>query len=225
VLVSTGLKSPYGVAVDGQDNVYVADSGDSAIKKYSAVYFSLGATNRNEGATVGTDSISFQVLPANTVLTATSNESWLTITGTSGGLIGFSFSANTSVSSRSAQITVLGQTVTVTQSGDVPAAISKIAGYNQSTKANLIFATALEVRVTDAAGNGVQGASVTFKVVPGSNGAGGKFNPTFPMPILTVSNGYAIAPTLTANNLTGTFTVTASVGTLTTTFSVTVAKN
>jgi hypothetical protein len=159
------------------------------------------------------------------VLTATSSQSWLTITGTSGGAISFSFSANTSVNSRSAQITVLAQKVTVTQSGDVPAAISKIAGKSQSTLEGQAFATALEVRVTDAAGNGVQGASVTFTVVPGSNGAGGTFSTTPPMPILTGPNGYALAPTLTANSIAGTFTVTASVGTLTTIFGVTVATN
>jgi DNA-binding beta-propeller fold protein YncE len=39
VLVSTGLKSPGGVAVDGQGNVYIADSGDSAIKKYTPFTF------------------------------------------------------------------------------------------------------------------------------------------------------------------------------------------
>ena len=47
VLVSTGLKSPTGVAVDGQGNVYIADSGDNAIKKFTAVYLSLSATSRN----------------------------------------------------------------------------------------------------------------------------------------------------------------------------------
>jgi hypothetical protein len=224
VLVSTGIKSPTGVAVDGQGNVYLADSGDSAIKKYTAVYLSLGATSRNEGAAAGTDSISFQVFPASTVLTATGNQSWVTITGTSAGAISFTFSANTSVNSRSAQITVLGQTLTVTQSGDVPAAISKIGGTNQSSVEGQVFATALEVRVTDAAGNGVQGASVTFTVVPGSNGAGATFSATPTMPILTGPNGYAIAPTLTANNIAGTFTVTAGVGTLTTNFSATVEK-
>jgi hypothetical protein len=225
VLVSTGLKSPCGVAVDGQGNVYIADLGDNAIKKFTAGYLSLSATSRSEVAAAGTDSISYQVLPASIVLTATSNQSWLTITGTSGGVISFSFTANTSASSRSAQISVLGQTVIVSQSGDVPSVISKIAGSNQSTMEGQVFSTALEVRVTDAAGNGVQGASVTFTVIPGSNGAGGTFTTTPPMPILTGPNGYALAPTFTANNIAGTFTVTAGVGILTTTFSATVAKN
>jgi sugar lactone lactonase YvrE len=219
-LVSSGLKAPGGVAV-GQGNVYIADTGDNAIKKYTAVYLSMGATSRNEGAAAATDSISFQVLPASTPLTATSNQSWLTITGTGGGAIGFSFQANTSVTSRTAKITVLGQAVTVTQSGDVPASVTKIAGGGQSTPVGQAFATALEVRVTDAAGNGVQGAAVTFTVVPGSKGAAGTFSSSPPMPILTGATGYAIAPILTANSVAGTFTVTANVGTLATTFNLT----
>src|SRR5271156_6466989 len=35
-LVSSGLNLPYGVAVDGSGNVYIADSFNSAIKKWSA---------------------------------------------------------------------------------------------------------------------------------------------------------------------------------------------
>jgi DNA-binding beta-propeller fold protein YncE len=224
-LVSSGLKYPCGVAVDGQGNLYIADSNNSAIKKYTAVYLSLGAASRNEGAAAGTDSISFQVLPANNALTATSNQSWLTITGTSGGAIGFSFTANTSLSSRSAQITVLGQTVTVTQSADVPTTLTKSAGFNQSASKGQAFATALQVRATDAAGYGVQGVSVTFKVVPASNGSGGTFASSPTMPILTNASGYATAPVLTANSIAGTFSVTVTAGSLTATFTAIVTSN
>ena len=132
-------------------------TSDNAIKKFTAVYLSLGATSRNEGPQAGTDSIPVQVLPASTPLTATSNQSWLTITGTGGGAIAFSFTANTSVSSRTAQITVLGQVVAVTQNGDIPASITKTAGTGQSTPEGQAFATALQVRVKDASGNGVAG--------------------------------------------------------------------
>jgi sugar lactone lactonase YvrE len=222
VLVSTGLDVPTGVAVDGQGNVYIADAGAGVVEKYSAIYLSLGATSRNEGAAAGTDSISFQVLPASTVVTATSNQSWLTITGVSGGAIGFSFSANTSASSRSAQISVLGQIVTVTQSGDAPASIVKIAGMGQSTPEGQVFPIQLEVQVKDAAGQNIQGASVTFTMVPEVTGSAGTFASSPPMPILTNSSGDATAPTLTANNIAGEFTVTVSVGTLSTIFGATV---
>ena len=223
-LVSSGLKAPGGVAVDGQANVYIADSSDSAIKKFSAVYLSLGATSRNEGPQAGTDSIPVQVLPASTPLTATSKQAWLTITGTGGGAIAFSFTANTSVSNRTAQITVLGQVVAVTQNGDTPASITKTAGTGQSTSEGQVFATALQVRVKDASGNGLAGANVIFTVVPGSKGTSGAFSPSPSMPIATNASGLATAPTLTANGVAGTFTVTASVGSLTTTFSMTIAK-
>jgi sugar lactone lactonase YvrE len=122
VVASTGLKSPYGVAVDGQGNIYVADLG-STIQRYTAVYVALNTTSLSEGAQAGSDSVTAQVLPAGAALTATSNKSWLTITGTSDGIISFSFLANTSQSSRSAQVTIAGQTVTVTQSASVPNAL------------------------------------------------------------------------------------------------------
>jgi hypothetical protein len=44
------------------------------------------------------------------------------------------------------------------------------------------------------------------------------------MPIATNTSGLATAPTLTANSVAGTFTVTVSVGSLTTSFSMTIAK-
>ena len=35
MLVSSGLNNPTGVAVDGQDNVYLADTGNNAIKQWN----------------------------------------------------------------------------------------------------------------------------------------------------------------------------------------------
>lgn len=222
-LVSTGLKGPDGVAVDGQGNVYIADTGDNAIKKYTAIYLSLG-TPGTLGASAGTGSIAYQVLPASTLLTATSKQSWLTITGAGGGTISFSFSANTSINSRTAQIVVLGQVLTVTQSGDTPASIVRVAGYNQTATAGHPFSIALEVRVLDAAGNGIQGAGVTFTAVPGPTGSSGTFASFPPMPIVTGPGGSATAPTLTANTVAGPFTVTAAVGSLTTVFALTIVN-
>lgn len=222
-LISTGIKTPCGVAVDGQGNVYIADTGHNAVKEFAPVYLSFGATV-NERASAGTDSIPIQVLPANTPLTASSNQSWLTITGTAGGTIGISFEANTSANSRSARVSVLGQVVTVTQSGDTPATITRIAGNGQSTVPGLLFPAALQVRVKDAAGDAVQLAQVTFIVTPGPNGAGGTFSSSPPMPISTGPDGYATAPTLVANGIAGNFTVTASVGNLGAVFSLTITN-
>jgi hypothetical protein len=60
--------------------------------------------------------------------------------------------------------------------------ISIAAGNNQSTPVNQAFAAALQVRVKDAAGNGVSGVAVTFKVTPGSNGASGTLEPRARVP-------------------------------------------
>jgi hypothetical protein len=84
----------------------------------------------------------------------------LNITGTGVGTISFSFQANTAINIRSTQITVLGESVTVTQLGDLPATITKTGGSGQSAPAGQPFASALQVQVKDAAGNGVQGAQV-----------------------------------------------------------------
>ena len=49
------------------------------------------------------------------VFTPTSDQSWLTIGTISGGVVNFSFTANSTTSTRAAIITVLGQSITVTQ--------------------------------------------------------------------------------------------------------------
>ena len=59
--------------------------------------------------------------------TPTSDQSWLTITGTNGGVVSFSFTANTTAASRTAHITLLGQTIPVTQ-GAAPVTPPNLTG-------------------------------------------------------------------------------------------------
>jgi streptogramin lyase len=219
----TGLKGPGGVAVDSAANVYIGDTNDSIIREFTAGYLAFSASSRNEGPQAGTDSVTAFALPASLPLAATSNQSWLKITGSSGGVISFSFTANTSVNSRTAQITVLGQSVTVTQGGDVPTTMTIAAGNGQSTPVSHAFATALEVRVKDAAGNGVGGVAVTFTVTPGTNGASGTFASS--APVITTAGGYATASTLTANSVAGSFTVSATSSGLGATFHLTITSH
>ena len=222
-LVSSGLKAPSGVAVDGQGNVYIANTNANAISKFTPAYVAPGFTSKTEGAASGTDSLPVTVIPAGTPITATSNQSWLVITSATGGAVSFTFSANTSTTSRTAQITVQGlTTVTITQNGDTAANVAKTAGNSQSAPEGEAFSTALQVYVTDAAGKAVQGAAVTFTAVPGPKGSSGTFQST--QAVVTSSTGYATATKLTANSIAGTFTVTASVGSVSTSFSLTVAK-
>jgi len=219
-LISSGVEGSFGIATDGQGNFYIANTDSSTVLKLASAYLGLPA-NINEGPQAGTDSAPVQLLGASIPIAATSDQAWLTITGTTGGAIGFSFLANTSLSIRSAQIGVLGQTVTVTQSADVPAAIAKTAGDTQSAQAGQPFSTPLQVLVTDAGGNPLPGAAVTFSVKPGIGGASGTFGTSPPMPIPTNSSGSATAPVLTANTIAGKFAVTASVNALSVTFNLT----
>jgi protocatechuate 3,4-dioxygenase beta subunit len=70
------------------------------------------------------------------------------------------------------------------------------------------YAGQLQVRVADADGNPVQGAAVSFTVVPGATGATGLF--LGPTQVTTGSDGLATAPPLLANGIPGIFMVTAS---------------
>ena len=224
-LVSSPLKAPGGVTVDTQGNVYIADTNDYAVRKYVPAYFSPSVMTKNEGAASGTDSLPVTVIPAGTPITASSNQTWLVVTSVTGGAVAFTYSANTFATGRSAQITVQGVPVTITQSGDSAASLTKTAGNAQNTPVGQAFPAALQVIVRDATNRAIQGAPVTFTVVPASNGAGATFSSSPPMPILTNSSGYATAPALTANSIVGTFTVTAAAGSATTTFTLTATSH
>jgi streptogramin lyase len=117
-LISSGLNSPAGVAVDAQGNVYVADQNDNAIKEVTPAYLSLSATSLTVGAAAGSGSVTAQVLPANTPITASSDRSWLTIVSVAGGVVNFAYQTNPSTASRTAHLTTLGLAVMVTQSGE-----------------------------------------------------------------------------------------------------------
>src|ERR1035441_6755662 len=102
-------------AVDAIGNVYISDTFNNAIKVDDLGYVALGSTSKSETSAAGSDSVSVQVLPATLPVTATSDQTWLSIISTSGGAISFSFTANAGAA-RTAHITVLGQQITVTQS-------------------------------------------------------------------------------------------------------------
>jgi uncharacterized protein YkwD/chitodextrinase len=94
-----------------------------------------------------------------------------------------------------------------------PQSFAIVAGASQSAVAGTVFATALQVLVFDASYSPLSGVTVTFTAPssgPGATFAGGANSAT----AITNSRGIATAPVLTANNITGTYSVTASVGSL-----------
>jgi len=117
-LATSGLNAPAGVAVDGWGNVYIADTYNSAIKELPFAF--VGPATFTEAASSGSGSINVYPSTANlpTVLPPTpqSGQSWLTIGTVSNGVVKFNFTKNTGAH-RTATISVLGQTVTVTQNG------------------------------------------------------------------------------------------------------------
>lgn len=119
-LVGSGSIYPVGVAVDDAGNVYIADYGNHAIKELPRAF--VDPTARVEPAAAGSDVLPV-VLPATQNLRApfapASDQPWLTISGVANGVVSFAFTANPTVTSRTAHITLLGQTIAVTQSAPV----------------------------------------------------------------------------------------------------------
>jgi sugar lactone lactonase YvrE len=115
-LVSSGLDYSDELAVDNAGNVYIADTLGDAIMELPRAF--VDPTAKSETAAAGYDALPV-VLPATENLlppfAPSSDQSWLTITGVTNDVVSFSFSANTSGSSRTAHITLLGQTIPVTQ--------------------------------------------------------------------------------------------------------------
>lgn len=90
------------------------------------------------------------------------------------------------------------------------AGISATSGAGQGAAVYGQYAEPLQARVTDANGNPVQGAIVSFAVVPGSTGAGASFLTGAQATATTGSDGLATSPPLVANGSPGRFTAVAS---------------
>jgi hypothetical protein len=99
--------------------------------------------------------------------------------------------------------------LTNTVSG-LAAAITATNGSGQQATVNGEYAQPLQARVGDADGNPVQGASVTFSIVPGSTGSGASFVGGAQASATTDASGLAVSPPLVANGDPGRFTAVAS---------------
>jgi DNA-binding beta-propeller fold protein YncE len=118
-LVFSESYSPQYLAVDGLGNVYMANFPDNWIEELPRAF--VDPTPRSESAAAGSDALPI-VLPATENLlppfAPTSDQSWLTIGGITDGVVSFSFTANTGPA-RTARITVLGQSIPITQAAPV----------------------------------------------------------------------------------------------------------
>lgn len=95
----------------------------------------------------------------------------------------------------------------------LPAALAPTGPLDETATVTGRYAQPLQTRVTDANGNPVPGASVSFTVAASDTGAAASFlGGTSQASEQTDANGFATAPPLVAGKTAGTFTVTVSSG-------------
>ena len=111
-----GLFRPTAIAVNGAGDIFIADTGNGAIKELPRAY--VDPTPRFETALAGSDALPAaltQTVNLTGIYQPTSDQSWLTITGITNGVVSFAFTANNTAADRIAHINSLGQGVSVTQ--------------------------------------------------------------------------------------------------------------
>ena len=97
--------------------------------------------------------------------------------------------------------TLTGTQAAITVTPGPATTITETAGSGQHATVGTTFTTNLQARVTDAFGNPVGGATVTFNAPP--TGASGAFAGGTPTTVTTTANGVATAPAFTANGTAG----------------------
>jgi streptogramin lyase len=114
-LSPAGLQNPQGIAVDSAENVYIADIQSNTVKVLP--YAFVDPTARLESLSAGYDTLP-PILPTTQnlsgVFAPTSDQSWLSITAVTNGVVSFYFTSN-SGPARTANITLLGTSIPITQ--------------------------------------------------------------------------------------------------------------
>ena len=173
-LFSSGLTSPYTVAVDQANDIYFVDWSNSsssyAIQELPRAFVPGNAVS--EGAAAGSGQLQ-AVLPTNESLTGvfapSSNQSWLTLGTIANGVVHFSFTANTSAA-RTADITVLGQQIAVTQAAGLSQTNTIVSSsLNSSTYGQSVIFTATVENTSDS---DTPTGSVNFSIDGGTSQAG-----------------------------------------------------
>ncbi len=97
----------------------------------------------------------------------------------------------------------------------VPAHVSLVSGPNQSAPPNSSFPLPISLFVQDSNFAPLQYVPVTFQVVPGAGGASGTLGGATKVTIYSDVSGLVSVPVITANSFSGTWTVVASVASVT----------
>ncbi|HKN23794.1 MAG TPA: hypothetical protein VJX72_03030, partial [Candidatus Acidoferrum sp.] len=234
------LNYPAGVFGDNQSNLYVADPGNSRIRKIAGIVTGAPANivasgGTPQSATVGaafatplsaTVTDAFGNLVAGVVVTFTASEIGasgsfpdgvlrLTVTTNPAGIATSTvFTANTIAGGYTVTASVTGVATpanfSLTNTPGPPASVTATGGTPQGTPINTVFATSLSATVTDANGNAVPGVNVIFTAP--ANGASGTFaGGAASATVATTALGVATAPAFTANVTQGSYNVTAAV--------------
>ena len=111
--------SPFQATKAGSSDAFIVKISDVAV----GCTFSIAPTSESFPASGGTGSLAVMA-PDGCMWTASSNDSWITITsgesGSGNGTVEYSVAANLGASSRTGTMTIAGQTFTVTQAGTAP---------------------------------------------------------------------------------------------------------
>ncbi|HVW85463.1 MAG TPA: BACON domain-containing carbohydrate-binding protein, partial [Bryobacteraceae bacterium] len=134
---AASLNAPAGLVIGNDGNLYFADRSNLRIRvvDLSSPQVILSAASAAVPVSSGTGNVGLTISPAGSAWIATSDAAWLTLTtpsGTGDGTVGYAFTANNSLSARTGTISVLGQTLTVTQAA---AAVTLSAAYASTAPA------------------------------------------------------------------------------------------
>jgi hypothetical protein len=194
VVSGTGQSAGIGAAFAAPLVARVTDAGGNPI---NGVNVTFTAPNSGAGGLFAGGSISVTVSSNSNGLVTSPV---LTATGTAG---------NFEVVARAVGVVPVA-TFNLTNTPGAPVNIVPIDGTPQSIAMNRPFSTTLKAKVFDAGNNPVPGVSVIFSTP--SSGATARFAGNVNQQTVTTGlDGVAIAPTLTANNILGSYVVTASI--------------
>src|SRR5271157_2796714 len=235
---SAELNAPASLFGDSQSNLFVADTGNSRIRKIAGVVTGAPANITASGGTPQSVTIStafatplsatvtdaFGNLVAGVVVTFTAPAAGASgtfsdgvnkaTTNAAGIAASTAFTANTIAGSYTVTASVTGAATpanfSLTNNPGPPASVTATGGTPQGTPINTVFATSLSATVTDANGNAVPGVNVIFTAP--ANGASGTFaGGAASATVATTALGVATAPAFTANVTQGSYNVTAAV--------------